>query len=364
MVAFDGLGGLGSRFDDVRIQSSLPEEGEMPEAGGFFLENGDEFGADELPFAFGFGDALEAGKEPRGGIDPDEGDPEGQAEEFVHFLGFVLPQEAVVDEDAGEAVAEGFVEEEGGDAGIHAPGNPHQDGFVPHEGTDAGDLFFDVPRHRPRRLGPAEIEGETPQDVGPVDGMLDFGVELDAEPRFLAVLDGGGHPGIGEGDDLEPFGRLRDPIPMAHPDFLDFGKAGQKPRIAQGPDGLPAVFPGGRGFHLAVAVFRHPLHPVTDPEDGDSEIEDAGVAGKGFGFVDGMGSSGKNEALEAGTFPEVSGGDVEGAEFAVDAEFPEAADDQLVVLAPEIEHEDFVHSGSPSDPVSRITVSYSWGLPG
>ena len=38
----------------------------------------------------------------------------------LHLLGFVLPEHAVVHEDAGELFADGLVHEHGGNRGVHA----------------------------------------------------------------------------------------------------------------------------------------------------------------------------------------------------------------------------------------------------
>ena len=52
-------------------------------------------------------------------------------EEGQDLFRFAVPQEAVVDEDAGELPADGLVEEDGRDGGIHAPGEPEDHPLSP-----------------------------------------------------------------------------------------------------------------------------------------------------------------------------------------------------------------------------------------
>lgn len=121
VVGFDGLGGAaeGDAFDDVGVQGALEEEldgaggGRVVRFGGDaqrgFLEDGDEEVSDDLAFLLGLGDAGEGGEEARGGVYDGEVDAEVLGESPVDVVGFVVAQEAVVDEDGVEAGADGRV---------------------------------------------------------------------------------------------------------------------------------------------------------------------------------------------------------------------------------------------------------------
>ena len=107
------------------------------------VEDADEFVADDLAFALGIGDALELFEEARGGVHVFEFDVKVVAEDALHGLGFVGAEEAVVDEDAGELVADGLVQKRGGDAGIDAAAEAEDDVIV-------ADLLRGFPRRSAR----------------------------------------------------------------------------------------------------------------------------------------------------------------------------------------------------------------------
>jgi hypothetical protein len=73
------------------------------------------------------GDAGEVGEELRAGIDDAEVDVEMVAEGGLDEVPLVLAQQACVHEDAGEAVADGLVQEAGADGGIDAAGETADD---------------------------------------------------------------------------------------------------------------------------------------------------------------------------------------------------------------------------------------------
>ena len=72
----------------------------------------------------------------------------------------------------------------------------------------------------PVLLAVADIEEEILQDLPPVPGMDDFGVELDAVEASSVVRDSGNGTGIGLAEHSESGGHRLDRIPMAHPDLL------------------------------------------------------------------------------------------------------------------------------------------------
>ena len=80
-----------------------------------------------LRLASGSADAGEALEEQRAGVDVDQRDVEVAAEQVDHLLGLAEAEQAGVDEDAGELVADGLVQEQGGDGGIDAAGEAADD---------------------------------------------------------------------------------------------------------------------------------------------------------------------------------------------------------------------------------------------
>ena len=105
-------------------------------------------------------------------------------------LRLLAAQEAVVDEDAGQLVADGFVDERGGDGGVDAAGERADDAPGPDFRADAGDGVGDEVAGVPIAATAADLVEEVIQDGGAVLGVDDFGVELDADDAAV-VADGG-----------------------------------------------------------------------------------------------------------------------------------------------------------------------------
>ncbi len=82
---------------------------------GLGLEHFDEMAADDLALGLGIADARECAEEAVGRVDVDERDVVVAAEQAHDLVGFVEAHQAVVDEDAGELVADRLVNEDGGD---------------------------------------------------------------------------------------------------------------------------------------------------------------------------------------------------------------------------------------------------------
>ncbi len=109
------LGGdtdLAARLDHVRVQRPLDEEADVAELAGLFLEDADELLADDLPLLLRVGHAGEPGEEALLRLDVDERHVEVAAERLHDLLGLVLAQQPVIDEDAGQLVADRLVDEQ------------------------------------------------------------------------------------------------------------------------------------------------------------------------------------------------------------------------------------------------------------
>ena len=68
---------------------------------------------------------------------------------MLNLLALAGAQQAVVDEDAGELVADGAVDEGGGHGGVHSPAQAADDVGVAHLLADAGHLLVDDVVRRP-----------------------------------------------------------------------------------------------------------------------------------------------------------------------------------------------------------------------
>ena len=137
-----------------------------------------------LRFSSGSDDAGEPREEALLRLHVDERHVEVAAERLDDLLGLVLAQEAVVDEDAGELVADRLVHEERGDGRVDAAGERAEHALRADRGADPRDLLLDDRGGRPRRRRARDLVEEVLEDLLPVRRVHDLGMELDAvEPR-------------------------------------------------------------------------------------------------------------------------------------------------------------------------------------
>src|SRR5687768_14166275 len=135
MMRFDRRGratGKGDALDHVGIERPLREEIDLAELLRLLLEHLDEDAADGLPFRFRVADAGKLGEEARSSAHRHERNVVMAAEEIDDLARLVLAQEAMIDEDAGELIADRFMDEERGDGGIDAAGEAADDAPPPH----------------------------------------------------------------------------------------------------------------------------------------------------------------------------------------------------------------------------------------
>ena len=91
------------------------------------------------------------------GVDGDERDLEVVAEGGDDLLALVLAHQAVVDEHAGELVADRAVHEQRGDARVDAAGQAADDLAVADLRADARDLLLDDRRGAPGHVAAADV---------------------------------------------------------------------------------------------------------------------------------------------------------------------------------------------------------------
>ena len=100
---------------DVRIERSLRQEIGTADLLRLLFEDIDEQTANRLPLRLRIGDAFKLTEEARGGIDMNQRDVEGAAEELDDIRRLVGAHQAVIDEDAGQLIADRLVDQHCGD---------------------------------------------------------------------------------------------------------------------------------------------------------------------------------------------------------------------------------------------------------
>ena len=131
-----------------------------------------------LRLRLGLDDSGEPLQEAVLGRDVDQPDP-AVAKGLDHLLGLVLAQQAVVDEHAGELIADRAVDERRGGRRVDASREAADHPSVADLGAHRCDLLVDHRGGRPALLEARDLAQEAVEDLGAVGRVDDLGVELD-----------------------------------------------------------------------------------------------------------------------------------------------------------------------------------------
>ena len=188
----DRLLGLGAaRLDHVGIDRSLRQPLGLLQLRRLAREDVDELAADDLALGLRIADAGELAEKALAGVDGDHLHVAVLGEHVHDEPALVEAQQPVVDEDAGQAVADRLVDQRRGDARVDAAGKAEDDLVVADLGADPRDRLVDVVAHHPVGPGGADLEDEAVQELPALQRVRHLGMELDAVEAALLV----GHAG-------------------------------------------------------------------------------------------------------------------------------------------------------------------------
>ena len=310
--------------------------------------------ADPLALLLGVGHPGELAEEPLPRLDVDQRDVEVLAEGLHDLLGLALAEQAVVDEDAGQLLADRAVHEQGRDGRVDAAGQPADDPLVAHLGADPIDLLLDDLQRRPggrRADGP---EQEVLQELGAARGVLHLGVELDAVEPALGALHRGhrrrrrrrGHPESRRG--------VGHRVEVAHPAAGRVGQVVEQLAAEVAQLGL-AVLPPARAGDRAAEGHGHGLHPVADAEHRDPELEHRRVERRRAGLVHRRRAAGQDQGLRVAP-AELLDRRVVRQELGEHPALAYPPGDQLRVLGPEVEDDHRAVGGGRRRPPCRLDL--------
>ena len=348
-------------LDDVRINGALCEVIHLADLRAdllaHLLEGADELRADRLALVLGVGQTLERGKELVLFVHADEVEvPLG--ERLLDLVALVLAHQAVVDEDAGELVADGLCDERGGNGAVHAAGQGQQDLAAADLLADGGDGGAHIVAHVPGAGTAADAVEEVADHILTMLGVVDLRVELHAVEAAGLVSDGAGGAMLRDGTGAEALGQAGDEVAVAHPGDALLGQALEQ--AAGGEVRLrAAVFAGRavlRGRDLAAECLGHELAAVADAEDRHAQREDGGIDLRGGGIIDAVRAAGEDKALGLHGLELLQRGRV-GLDLAVYIALTDTAGDELVILPAEVQNENRFHAHS-----SRKTKPFSSAL--
>ena len=235
------------------------------------------------------------------GVHDDEVDAGGGDVVALDLLRLPLAQQPVVDEDAGELVADRALHERRGDRGVDAAGQPADHAGVADLGADPGDLVRDDVAGVPVGRDAGGVVQEALDDLLAVGGVPHLGVPLHAVHPPLVARERGDRGRLAGREDPEARGRLGDRVAVAHPDDLVGGLARDErsavgARVAREMHGGGAVLAPAGLRDRAAELLRHDLEPVADAEHGHPELEDARVERRGALLVHAGRAAGQDDA--------------------------------------------------------------------
>ena len=345
MVRLDGdrrTAGEGDALDHIGVERALGEIFRAFDLTRIALEHVDEELADDLALGLRVGNPFELAQKQILLLGVNELHVVVVAEHGDHFLALVEAKKAVVDENAGQLVADRLVKEDGGNRGIHAARQAADDFLVTHLFADLRDRLLAVGAHGPIALAPGDID-EVLIELLAVGRVMHFRVELH-RVEMARDVGGDGERRVGRGTvDLEARGDFADMIAVAHPHLLAVGlePAVQQiePVVLRRDEGT-AEFRGHMpALHLAAEQMHHRLLAVADAENRNAEFEHLlGRQRRTLRKYRGR-SARQDHGLGARLIEIFLSDVIEGMDFAVDVQLTQTAGDQLGDLASEVDDE-------------------------
>ena len=272
------------------------------------------------------------------------------AEEPRDFLGLALAHHAGVDEDAGELVADRFVQKHRHHRRIDTARKPAYHSSVPDLRANGLDGARPEGGHGPVAFAAGDAVREIPEQGRAVRGVHHLGVELDAVEAAPVVGDGGEGRRVGACHRAKTVRQSRDRIAVAHPHLLTRAHRPDPVEERTGLDDLEKRTPEfalGRGLDGTAKRRTHRLLAVADAEQRDAERVDAFIRARCLRLRERSRAARKDDALgrKARNLFRRRG---KGADLAVDPGLAHAAGDQLGHLRAEIEDQDLLGHGFPS----------------
>ena len=136
-------------LDHIRIERSLSQKVGAAELARLLVEDVDEQTADGLAFLFRVFNPIKCAQETVARVDMDQRNVVGAAEHRNHLIRLVHAHQTVINEDAGELIANRLVNEDCGNGGIDAAGEPTDHSTLTNLFLDFGNGFGAEMRHAP-----------------------------------------------------------------------------------------------------------------------------------------------------------------------------------------------------------------------
>src|SRR3989304_502853 len=328
-------------LDHIRIEGSLREKREAAQPARLLLKDLDELGPDDLALLLRIRHPLERAEKAIRGVD-------GAALEFQmspkrpqHRLRLPLAEEAVIDKDRDQTIADGPVNQQRRDGGIHPPTQRAQHPLPSDFLTDPLDGLLNEGSHSPCRRTPADPEDEVLEDLPPPRRVNHLRMKLDGVPRAAPVPPGSGGGVLRRREGGPLGGKGQDPVPVAHPGDRVGSQSRQKVRGVVNTEFGPAVLPDLGRIDLPTQQVGQDLHPVADPQDRPLQRQHLSIQEGGIPIVDTGRTPGQDDPLWTTLSDELDRRGA-GKDLTVDSALPDPPSDELGGLRAKVKDQDRV----------------------
>ncbi len=209
-----------TELDHIGVERALREELDIAELVRLFVEDIDEGGADRLALLFGVGDAGELVEKEAARVAMDQRDVVVAAKEAHHLVGLAGPQQAGIDKDAGQLIADRFVQQYCCHRGIDAARKATHDLAVLDLPANFVHRLRSELCHRPVTAAAGDPMGEVAQQLGALRCVHDLGMEQHAVKPAAVVGDRGIGRRFARRHRAEAGRQSVDPVAVAHPHLL------------------------------------------------------------------------------------------------------------------------------------------------
>ena len=246
----------------------------------------------------------------------------------------------MVDEEAGELVANSLVHKRCRHGGVNAAGERTDNAVATDLLANLSDLLLDDVVGGPGGLQASHVVEEVLQGDLAVVGVLHLGVPLHAAELAGLVHECCHGCAGGLCQHLEAFGGLGHGIAVRHPHVLGGGGAGEEGGVLSADDGVGcAVFAQAGLGHGTAEGLGHDLEAVADTEDRHAGFEEGLITLGGAVGVNRGGAAGKHDGCRV-LGEHLLGAHGVGDDFGVDAGLTHASSNELRVLSTVIHHQD------------------------
>jgi hypothetical protein len=169
----------------------------------------------------------------------------------------------LVDEHAGELVANGLVQQESQGGTIHPAGESQQHLLVAHLGANLSDGLLQKSLRGPGGLAAADVIDKIAHQESAALGVGHLGVKLHSVQTTDGIGNGSKGSVVRGGQGVKAWRQFSDHIPMAHPHSAVFWQVGEQVSGIQNMEGGPAILAFAGGLYPASQLLHHELHAVA-----------------------------------------------------------------------------------------------------